>query len=124
MSWHGHNLAPGLGVRWCRHEVERDFHSRIATLLPPHEADHMGNRTPRKAQGKPARAEGEHGPKTHKRLIEQLESGPSEVSRDAQLEEDRVRGAASGRRRLVEDREQHDEAEKNSEREHLFQETR
>ena len=80
----------------------------------------MGNRTPKKpAHGKTPHAEGEHGPKTRKRNIEQLESGPSETSLKERLEDDRERGAVSGKRRLVEDREQHDEAEKNSERDQL-----
>ena len=85
----------------------------------------MGNRTPRKpAHGRPPQSESGHGPQTHKRLVEQLESGETEMSREARLEEDRSRGAARGRRRLVEDREQHDEAEKNSERQQLLEESR
>ena len=48
--------------------------------------------------------EGRHGDKTHARLIEQLHSRPSEES------------AHEGKRRLVEDREQHDEGERNSEK--------
>ena len=85
----------------------------------------MGNRTPKKpAHGRSPQAEGGHGPQTHKRNIEQLESGPTESSREERFEEDRARGAVSGKRRLVEDREQHDEAEKNSERQQLFEESR
>jgi len=85
----------------------------------------MGNRTPRKpAHGKPAHSESGHGPETHKRIIEQLESGPTETSREQQFEEDRARGAVRGRRRLVEDREQHDEAEKNSESQQVLEESR
>ena len=85
----------------------------------------MGNRTPRKPpHGRPAQSESGHGPQTHKRIIEQLESGPPEASREARFEEDRARGAVRGRRRLVEDREQHDEAEKNSESQQMFEESR
>ena len=80
----------------------------------------MGNRTPKTpAHGRPAKSESGHGPKTHERNIEQLESGPTEASREERFEQERARGAASGRRRLVEDREQHDEAEKNSEKTRL-----
>ena len=85
----------------------------------------MGNRTPKKAaHGRPPKSESGHGPETHKRIIEQLESGETETSREERFEEDRTRGAVRGRRRLVEDREQHDEAEKNSERQQLFEESR
>lgn len=84
----------------------------------------MGNRRPRNPpHGKPTHAEGEHGPQTAARNIEQLESGPSEQSREERLDLDRS-GAALGKRRLVEDRQQHDEAEKDSEHEQLFEETR
>jgi hypothetical protein len=84
----------------------------------------MGNRRPRNPpHGKPPHAEGEHGRQTEARNIEQLESGPSEQSRADRVELDRS-GAALGKRRLVEDRQQHDEAEKNSEHEQLSEETR
>jgi hypothetical protein len=55
-------------------------------------------------------AEGMHGEKTHRRFIEQLQTGSAS---------DEVRTEASdieGRHRLHQDREQHDEAEKNSEK--------
>lgn len=85
----------------------------------------MGKRTPRETpHGRPAKAESGHGPQTHRRNIEQLESGRTEASREDALEEDRSRGAVRGRRRLVEDREQHDEAEKNSESQKLPEESR
>ncbi len=64
-------------------------------------------------------AEGQHGPQTHKRLAEQLESGPSPEPTEATLESDHRRAALEGKRRLVADREQHDEAEKNSEQNRL-----
>ena len=65
-------------------------------------------------------AEGEHGPKTHSHLIEQLESGPHEEPADVVRERAHEQAAYEGKRRLVEDRQQHDEAEKNSERTQLF----
>ena len=85
----------------------------------------MGNRTPKTpAQGRPAKSESGHGPKTHERNIEQLESGTTEISREQRFEEDQKRGAVRGKRRLVEDREQHDEAEKNSESQQMLEESR
>jgi hypothetical protein len=78
----------------------------------------MGKRRRRQ----PGIAEGMHGPKTESRIIEQLQSGPAEPPTEAILERERVAGAFEGKRRLVEDREQHDESEKNSERKRLFSE--
>lgn len=54
-------------------------------------------------------AEGSHGKKTHRRFIEQLQEGaaPGKQTEAPDLE---------GRHRLHQDREQHDEAEKNSEK--------
>lgn len=60
-------------------------------------------------------AEGEHGPLTEARIIEQLQSGPSSRSASEPVEPDRELVAREGKRRLLEDRQQHDEAEKNSE---------
>lgn len=65
-------------------------------------------------------AEGEHGAKTRARLLEQLHSGPHEEPAEERLAKSRKRAAYNGKRRLVEDRQQHDEAEKNSERKRLF----
>lgn len=64
-------------------------------------------------------AEGEHGPKTEARIIEQLQSRPAELPAAARADLDRIRAAFAGKRRLVEDRQQHDEAEKKSEQERL-----
>lgn len=50
-----------------------------------------------------------HGERTHSRFIEQLHEGS--VERKAAEDRD-----VEGHHRLVEDREQHDEAEKNSEK--------
>ena len=54
-------------------------------------------------------AEGAHGEKTHRRFIEQLQEGNPEPK---QTEAPPV----EGHHRLHQDREQHDEAEKNSEK--------
>jgi hypothetical protein len=78
----------------------------------------MGKRRARNT----SHAEGQHGPRTHERLIEQLESGPSGVPLESELETDRMLAGFEGKRRLVEDRQQHDEGEKNSERTRLFKE--
>lgn len=60
--------------------------------------------------------EGRHGDKTHARLIEQLHSRPSEDSPEEQHAARHEESAHEGKRRLVEDREQHDQAERNSEK--------
>jgi len=60
-------------------------------------------------------AEGEHGPKTHARIVEQLRSRPTELPVETRADPDPVRASFVGKRRLVEDRKQHDEAEKKSE---------
>ena len=66
-------------------------------------------------KGPQANAEGQHGNKTHSRFIDQLHEGPSAEPVEEKLEHDRKLAAREGKRRLVEDREQHDEAEKSSE---------
>ena len=60
-------------------------------------------------------AEGSHGDKTHQHLVRELESGPQGVPVEQQIAVDRMLAAEAGKRRLVENREQHDEGEKNSE---------
>lgn len=60
-------------------------------------------------------AEGEHGPRTEARIIEQLQSGTSVPAGAELVEHDRQLTSRQGKRRLVEGRQQHDEAEKNSE---------
>jgi hypothetical protein len=66
-------------------------------------------------------AEGDHGRKTRKRIIQQLRSGPHEQNAERERELVHDNAAWEGKRRLVEDRQQHDEGEKNSERTRLFQ---
>jgi len=68
----------------------------------------------RDQKGPQGHAEGQHGDKTHSRIQKQLHDAPREEALEDQLERERE-GAAKGRRRLIEDREQHDEAERNSE---------
>jgi hypothetical protein len=70
---------------------------------------------PSSQKGPQAHAEGRHGEKTHGRFVEQLHEGKHERVREEQIEEKRHDQAMKGGRRLVEDRQQHDEAEKNSE---------
>jgi hypothetical protein len=61
-------------------------------------------------------AEGQHGPRTHARFVERLHEAPPAEPTDEIVKRNRKRAADQGKRRLVEDRQQHDEGEKNSER--------
>ena len=65
-------------------------------------------------------AEGGHGPLTEAHHQEELRSSPPEPSLEEVLIEDQKRAAVHGKRRLVEDREQHDEAEKGAEKRQLL----
>ena len=69
----------------------------------------------RDQKGPQDHAEGDHGDKTHSRHQKQLHDAPQEESVENRLARQREEGVAKGRRRLVEDREQHDEAERGSE---------
>jgi hypothetical protein len=80
----------------------------------------MAKRRPRNT----SHAEGEHGPKTEAHIAKQLRSSPPEPPLETRLAEQRSKAAFSGKRRLVEDRQQHDESEKNSEHRRLFEESR
>lgn len=64
-------------------------------------------------------AEGEHGPRTRAKLVDQFESGPTELPKDERLRQARGPAEETGKQRLVEGRQQHDEAEKQSERRRL-----
>jgi hypothetical protein len=75
-------------------------------------------------KGPQQHAEGQHGKKTHARFLEQLQEKPPAEPVAARVERDRDDAAYEGKRRLVEDRQQHDEAEKNSEHTQLFEEHR
>lgn len=61
-------------------------------------------------------AEGDHGPKTRAWLRQQMQSGAKRRPSAESTQLARTNAAYHGKRRLVEDRQQHDEAEKNSER--------
>lgn len=65
-------------------------------------------------------AEGDHGPKTRAWLRQQMQSGAKRIPSAESTQLARTDAAYHGKRRLVEDRQQHDEAEKNSERTRLF----
>ena len=78
----------------------------------------MGNRKPHDT-GPQRHAEGQHGEKTHRRFIEQLQesrtasaAGERRDAGEALTEQPDI----EGHHRLHQDREQHDEAEKNSEK--------
>src|SRR5688572_62817 len=93
----------------------------LALCLPESSAtDHyalrrsaMGNRKKREP-GPQLHAEGQHGEKTHKRFIEILQEGRTigEEGPEKRTEA----GPVEGHHRLHQDRQQHDEAEKNSEK--------
>jgi hypothetical protein len=72
----------------------------------------MADRKSREQAGETGHAEGQHGSKTHEAFLDQVESG----DRDATAgDADTPMRSSEGRHRLREDREQHDEADKNSE---------
>ena len=67
-------------------------------------------------KGKQPNAEGRHGDKTHSAFLENLQGDDREAEeKDATRLGDASRPTDDGRHRLEEGREQHDEAEKNSE---------
>ena len=67
-------------------------------------------------EGKQPAVEGRHGDKTHAAFLESLQSAaPNTDETDTSRLGDASRPTDDGRRRLQEDRQQHDEAEKNSE---------
>jgi hypothetical protein len=67
-------------------------------------------------EGKQPAVEGRHGDKTHAAFLENLQSSAPETDEtDASRLGDPARPTEDGRHRLREDRQQHDEAEKNSE---------
>ena len=65
-------------------------------------------------KGPQLHAEGEHGSATHRRNIEQLQDSPPKESLEDRLARERG-NSREGKRRLSQDRQQHDEAEKGSE---------
>lgn len=93
----------------------KDYHENEPEAQGQEHVRDSKHAPPPSQKGPQAHAEGQHGNKTHSRLMEQLHEGRHEESREAKVERDRENAAMKGGRRLVEDREQHDEAEKNSE---------
>ncbi|HVE78364.1 MAG TPA: hypothetical protein VNA89_05865 [Gemmatimonadaceae bacterium] len=78
-----------------------------------------------KQKGAAPHAEGQHGEKTHQRFLEQLqERHEPEAPEQGQTAEGGgfTPNASTGRHRLEEERQQHDEAEKNSEKGRLLRE--
>ena len=65
------------------------------------------------ANGPQKHAEGQHGERTHERFLEQIQHPMHRGEGDAS--EPNVTHSDEGRHRLDEDRQQHDEADKNSE---------
>jgi hypothetical protein len=76
----------------------------------------MGKRKKR-TPGPQQHAEGQHGEKTHRRFVEQIQ----ENGQTAKMTEG---PPIEGHHRLHQDRQQHDEAEKNSEKVEAFREIR
>lgn len=68
-------------------------------------------------KGAQRHAEGQHGQATHRRIIEQLQEGSSAARSDE-------RAPIEGNHRLDQNRQQHDEAEKNSEKAEASREAR
>ncbi len=66
-------------------------------------------------KGAQGHSEGQHGEKTHRRLQEQLQSG----TREPDAGDERANHDDPGAHELFEGRQQHDEAEKNSEKTRL-----
>jgi hypothetical protein len=66
-------------------------------------------------EGKKPNVEGRQGDKTHSAFLENLQGEPEADELDTSRLGDAARPIDDGRHRLTEDRQQHDEAEKNSE---------
>ena len=69
-------------------------------------------------------AEGQHGSKTHSKFLEQLHSGNGTAAEEAVDDVERPKNLAhhNAAHRLFEERQQHDRAEKNSEKTRLNRE--
>jgi hypothetical protein len=102
----------------------KDYHENEPATQGQEEVRDSKHAPPPSQKGPQVHAEGQHGSKTHSRFIEQLHEGEHRESREDRAQHDRDLAAKKGGRRLVEDRQQHDEAEKNSEREQLSKERR
>jgi len=80
----------------------------------------MGKRRDPRSQ----HAVGQHGPRTHARFVEQLHETPGAEPAENVAERKRKVAAREGKRRLMADRQQHGEGEKNSERTRLAKDKR
>ena len=78
----------------------------------------MGKKDGRQ-KGPQQHAEGQHGEKTHAKFLEQLHNG---TQQDEPVKNELAGDPSQGKRRLFEDRQQHDEADKNSEKNRLLRE--
>jgi hypothetical protein len=89
----------------------------------------MVNRNPEEARlmqnsegvqkGQQDHAEGQHGSKTHSKFLEQLQSGNGSPDSNGQNGADSSKNPSHTTHRLVESRQQHDAAEKRSEKTRL-----
>jgi hypothetical protein len=100
----------------------KDYHENEPETQGQEEVRDSKHAPPPSQKGPQVHAEGQHGEKTHARFMEQLHEGEHRESRADRAQHDRDLAAEKGGRRLVEDRQQHDEAEKNSEHTQLFAE--
>lgn len=76
-------------------------------------------------RGSQEHGEGQHGSKTHKAFVDQLHAGASDREREEKESLNEPRGSQDnpeGKHRIFEGREQHDEADKNSEKNRLVKE--
>jgi hypothetical protein len=82
----------------------------------------MKDRSERQTQkGGQVHAEGQHGEKTREAILQQLNANGQRTGDAAQEEQEAV-SMREGKHKIHEDREQHDEAEKNSEKNRLTRE--
>lgn len=76
-------------------------------------------------RGPQAHGEGQHGSKTHDAFVDQLHAGTAGRERDEKESLSEPRGSQDnpeGKHRIFEGRQQHDEADKNSEKNRLVKE--
>ena len=82
----------------------------------------MKDRSERQTQkGGQVHAEGQHGEKTREAILQQLNANGQRTG-DAEQERQEAVSMREGKHKIHEDREQHDEAEKNSEKNRLTRE--
>ena len=82
----------------------------------------MKDRSERQTQkGAQTHPEGSHGKKTRQAILEQLNANGQRTG-DREIEAQESTAMREGKHRVFEDREQHDEAEKNSEKNRLTRE--